>query len=149
MGMDTVEADQLPGRHSLPAQEEGWTLSYRADAPAQARRLTKETLQRWKVPAATTDEALLVVSELVTNAVEYARPPIVLRLDHGRGNGQVRVEVSDGGPAASIGEWAASCSDSEHGRGLTIVDQVAAAHGDRCECATGRATHWAELAPAA
>ncbi|MDX2702350.1 ATP-binding protein [Streptomyces sp. PA03-6a] len=145
--MDTVDAGQRPGRQSLPAQTDSWALCYRPEAPAEARKLTKEALHRWNVPAAAADEILLVVSELVTNAFEYARPPIVLHLDRDRSTGQVRVEVTDGGPAASIGEWAASCGDCEHGRGMTIVDQVASAHGDRWE--TGRATHWAELAPAA
>ncbi|MGW2347523.1 ATP-binding protein [Actinacidiphila glaucinigra] len=147
MGMDTVEAGQCRGRQPVPAQEESWTLSYRPEAPAEARRLTEEALRRWQVPAVTADGVLLVVSELVTNAFEYARPPFVLHVDRDRGTGQVRVEVTDGGPAPSVGEWAASCGDCEHGRGLTIVDQVASAHGDRWE--TGRATHWAELAPAA
>ncbi|MDX2644139.1 ATP-binding protein [Streptomyces sp. PA03-1a] len=145
--MDTVDAGQRPGRQSLPAQTESWALTYRPEAPAEARKLTKEALHRWQVPAATADEILLVVSELVTNAFEYARPPVVLHLDRDRSTGQVRVEVTDGGPAASVGEWAASCGACEHGRGLTIVDQVASAHGDRWE--TGRSTHWAELAPAA
>ncbi|WP_431962505.1 ATP-binding protein [Actinacidiphila sp. bgisy160] len=140
--MEPVDAGEQPGRRSPSAEEERWTLAHRPAAPAEARRLTREALQRWKVPAETADEVLLVVSELVTNAVEHARPPIVLHVDRDSPGGQVRVEVTDGGPAASKGEWAASCSDSEHGRGLSIVHQVASAHGepegDRPRDALGR-----------
>lgn len=101
--MDTVESGRCRGRQPVPAQEESWTPSYRPEAPAEARRLTKEALRRWQVPAVTADGVLLVVSELVTNALEYARPPIVLHVDRDRGTGQVRVEVTDGGPAPPSG----------------------------------------------
>lgn len=145
--MDTVDAGQRPGRHALTAGTECWALPYRSDAPAQARGLAREALRRWGVPSATAGEVLLVVSELVTNAFEYARPPIAFHLGLDADNGQIRVQVTDGGPAATVGAWAAGCGDAEHGRGLLIVHQVASAHGDRTEA--GRATHWAELTLAA
>lgn len=148
--MPTVDTAQRPGRQ--PQQQPAvdgrrWTLSHQPDAPARGRELSREVLRSWNVPPAVAAEILLVVSELVTNAFEYARPPITLRLDRDDDTGQVRVEVTDGGPAASQGEWAASCGAGEHGRGLLIVHQVASAHGDRIE--TGRALHWAELTTAA
>ncbi|MDX3235047.1 ATP-binding protein [Streptomyces sp. ME03-5709C] len=74
--MDTVDAGRRPGRRALTAETQCWALPYRSDAPAQARGLAREALRRWGVPSATAGEVLLVVSELVTNAFEYARPPM-------------------------------------------------------------------------
>ncbi|MGW5662808.1 ATP-binding protein [Streptomyces sp. NPDC003758] len=124
-----------------------WMLAHRPEAAGEARKMAERTLAGWKVAPEIADPVLLVVSELVTNAVEHARPPLTLRLSRDAGTGRVRVEVTDGGPAATEGEWAASCGDEERGRGLDIVDRVAAAHGDRLE--TGHAIHWADLTTAA
>jgi anti-sigma regulatory factor (Ser/Thr protein kinase) len=77
------------------------------------------------------DDVLLVVSELVTNAVVHAAPPISLRLFHDRPRRQICVEVTDGGPAARSDDRARRCTAEEHGRGLTIVRSVASAHGTR------------------
>ncbi|GAA4930545.1 ATP-binding protein [Streptomyces coeruleoprunus] len=147
-----VDIDGLSRRRAeardVPTDGGPWILAHRPEAVGEARRITERTLGRWHVCRETADDVLLVVSELVTNAVEHAMPPIALRLGGGDpSTGRVRVEVTDGGPAAREGEWAASCRDGEHGRGLYVVDRLAVAHGDRCE--TGRATHWADLAVAA
>ncbi len=58
---------------------------------------------------AATESVLLVVSELVTNAIEHALPPVVLRLHRDRAGDQVWVGVTDGGPAHPDGastHWA-------------------------------------------
>jgi hypothetical protein len=57
------------------------------------------------------------------------------------------VEVTDGGPAEREGEWAASCAEEEHGRGLRIIELVTTAPGDDHD--SGGATHWADLTTAA
>ncbi|WP_331748925.1 hypothetical protein OG520_42665 (plasmid) [Streptomyces sp. NBC_00984] len=59
------------------------------------------------------------------------------------GTRRVHIEVADGGPAATDGDWAASGSPDEHGRGLEIIDQLTAAYGDRQE--PGHAIHWADV----
>ena len=41
-------------------------------ASSEARRATRTHLQEWDVPTSVVDDALLVVSELVTNAVRHA-----------------------------------------------------------------------------
>lgn len=66
----------------------------------------------------------------MTNAVQHALPPVAMSLR--RTAGDVRLEVSDGGPAPQRGEWAAGCDEEEHG-------SRADAHG---------ITHWADLFPA-
>ncbi|MCX5233236.1 ATP-binding protein [Streptomyces sp. NBC_00233] len=90
------------------------------------------------------DAVLLVVSELVTNAVEHAAPPLALHLHRERAGSRVWVGVTDGGPAVQEGAWTASCADDEHGRGLTIVDTLAESHGTRTH--SSGTTHWARIA---
>jgi hypothetical protein len=48
-----------------------------------------------------------VVSELVTNAVAHALPPVVLHLTLTTGGTGVQVRVTDGGPAPTTAAWAA------------------------------------------
>ncbi|MGW7242672.1 ATP-binding protein [Streptomyces sp. NPDC054804] len=117
------------------------------DSGEKARRITKDVLARWRVADAPADSVLLTVSELVTNAVEHAEPPLNLRLSHDLSSHRVHIEVSDGGPAATDGDWAASCTPEEHGRGLEIIDFLTTAHGDRQE--RGHAIHWADVYAAA
>jgi anti-sigma regulatory factor (Ser/Thr protein kinase) len=88
--------------------------------------------------------ALLVVSELVTNAVEHARPPVTLQLARPEED-ILHIEVTDSGPASHEGPWTASCSDDEHGRGRAIVAALATAHGCHTTAGDHASTHWAVL----
>lgn len=87
----------------------------------------------------TLDTALLVTSELFTNAMIHALPPTILHIhcDHQTG---LRIEVSDSGTRRAPG---ASEPDDEHGRGLDIVAAVCARHGTYTH--THGATYWAEV----
>jgi anti-sigma regulatory factor (Ser/Thr protein kinase) len=86
------------------------------------------------------DDAALVVSELVTNSMQAGAHVVDLTL-HGD-HGVLRVEVTDDAPG-----WpkmsAVVALDQVRGRGLRIVDAVAAAWGARPE-RVGK-TVWAEL----
>ncbi|MFJ9968654.1 ATP-binding protein [Streptomyces avermitilis] len=104
-------------------------LEHAPPAARAARRAAYTTLSRWGITEDDTQDALLVVSELVTNAVEHARPPLALHLHReDTGNG-VWIGVSDGGPAVREGPWAASCTKDEGGRGMAIISALAQAHG--------------------
>jgi anti-sigma regulatory factor (Ser/Thr protein kinase) len=122
-------------------------LPHQPEAAGTARRIARTTLTAWGVEEDTVDQAVLVVSELVTNAVEHALPPVALHLALPAGDASVHIEVDDGGSAEEEGAWTASCSDDEHGRGSGIIDCLAIAHG-ACINAHG-ATYWAELPAAA
>ncbi|MFI9648296.1 ATP-binding protein [Streptomyces sp. NPDC052040] len=138
-------AGRYARRAGRPLHRRTWLLSRRPEAVGRARRRARAFLEHRRVDQPTVDRVVLLVSELVTNAVEHARAPIVLHLRVGPR--RVRVEVTDGGPARQEAAWAASCGPGEHGRGLCIIDEIATAHGDRLgHC---RALHWADLTTAA
>lgn len=91
-------------------------------APAVARERTRAALRQWRLPALL-DPLLLVVSELVGNAVRHGRPPVAMLLR--RTDGSVRVEVhdEDARPPVLGGELPAE--DAESGRGGYLVEAVA------------------------
>ncbi|MEO6203832.1 MAG: ATP-binding protein [Mycobacteriales bacterium] len=73
------------------------------------------------------DEVSLVVSELVTNAVRHAVPPLVLEIE--MSDDEVLVAVDDGSPGRPVLTYAPA--DAEGGRGLQLVDQVSMETGIR------------------
>ncbi|MGW1393761.1 SpoIIE family protein phosphatase [Streptomyces nigra] len=73
-----------------------WRLPARGDAAARARALVTGLLERWETREDTRDSVQLVVSELVANAVRFARGPLTVRLIRG-GHGQLLCEVGDKG----------------------------------------------------
>lgn len=91
---------------------------------------------------ATVDAVSLCVSELVTNALDHAAPPIDLRL--AQQSCCLRVEVSDGTTASPV------CRVVEpsalRGRGMQFVEQSASNWGVSAT-STGK-TVWAEFAMA-
>lgn len=90
-------------------------------APTAARVAVREALARWRL-GAISDDVLLTVSELVTNAVEHGRPPVWLRLRRRPGHLSVSVHDDHHRPPHTAG--LASTAD-ESGRGLAIVDALA------------------------
>ncbi|MEV7676658.1 ATP-binding protein [Streptomyces sp. NPDC088752] len=118
-------------------------LEHRPETAAAARHIVIDALDAWQVDPDVCDSVVLVVSELVTNAVEHAEPPLALHLRHEDTDG-IRVAVSDGGPSRSAGAWTASCEEDEHGRGLNIVDALADTRGMHHHD-NGTTTRWAYL----
>ncbi|MET7552483.1 ATP-binding protein [Streptomyces sp. NPDC005500] len=143
----SVQAQTPKDRIPQPRAEVGesssvWPLVHRPEAAGAARRVTRQVLADWHVSDNTTEAVILVVSELVTNAVEHATAPVVLQL-HQDTALRVWVGVTDGGPAARDGQWTSSCEADEHGRGLSLVKALTDAHGTRSHQAG--TTHWARL----
>ena len=77
------------------------------------------------LPSAVRDDVLLLVTELVTNAVRHANagPDAVVRVELQRGSDFVRVTVSDEG--AGFTAEAPLERDHDDGWGLALVDRIA------------------------
>ncbi len=103
-------------------------LAAHPGSPAQARRLTRARLSGWSVCEDTCDTAVLVVSELVTNAIVHtASSHIVCELHDG--DDLVRIAVRDEGCAPGESYPSPQRPDEEHGRGLLLIDGLCRAWG--------------------
>ncbi len=115
-----------------------WDLACEPAVVAEARARASAQLTAWGLEelAFVTE---LVVSELVTNAIRYAEPPVQLRLIRDR---TLICEVADGSSTAPHLRRARIFD--EGGRGLLLVAQLTQRWGTR-QTAAGK-TIWAELA---
>lgn len=107
---------------------------------AAAREFVRDRLVEWGVEAQV-DDALVVASELVTNAIMHAESPCELRL--WLSASAIRVEVLDDG--AGTPEPRTSSDTDEGGRGLHLIAALAAAWGIEQIPDDGKVV-WAELA---
>lgn len=102
-------------------------LDHSEHAPAVAREAIAAHLLACGVPAGVQDDVVLAVSELVTNAVLHASPPLSLRVACAEQS--VLVEVVDRTSLRPRRQRPAE--DDEHGRGLNIVAAVTSSWGTR------------------
>ncbi|MFJ3789310.1 SpoIIE family protein phosphatase [Kitasatospora sp. NPDC090091] len=96
-----------------------WYLQPRNETPGRARRLAAHTLRRWGLEELTAATELMV-SELVTNAVQHATRPVTLSLVR---TTRLRCEVGDDSPL--LPRPRRTGPDDERGRGLQIVARCA------------------------
>ncbi|MFE0137280.1 ATP-binding protein [Streptomyces sp. NPDC059037] len=129
----------------LPREFE-WRLPRSPRSVGRSRSLLAEQARAWKVPDDVADTAVLLLSELMTNAVRHGRVPV------GRevgvrcvlGWGVLRVEVADACDVLPRAREAGP--DDESGRGLALVELLADAWGaDPRPHGIGK-TVWFELA---
>ncbi|AZS75765.1 ATP-binding protein [Streptomyces lydicus] len=120
-----------------------WSLPHHPESAGTARRIARALLDVWGTDVDTADVVLLVVSELVTNALKHALPPVTLHLEQRTQSGALHIEVDDGGPTPEDRARAAGRDPEEHGRGSGIVALLATAHGERV--LPRGAAHWADL----
>lgn len=102
----------------LPRQAR-WELPADASIMGKCRALVRDTLAGWGLRGLT-DDVLLVVGELLANAIRYGQAPIELALS--AYPGMLVGTVADHG-----GELPYVCvtgPEDEHGRGLAIVDRI-------------------------
>ncbi|MET8449534.1 SpoIIE family protein phosphatase [Streptomyces sp. NPDC005209] len=128
------------GMESRPLRE-SWTVWRVPEAVRHARRFTRRTLRAWEVAPEEMDAVLLVVSELVTNALVHTDGQV--RMDLTLVNHRFRVAVTDASPRSpvkptSIG-WEAT-----GGRGILLVEAMSTAWGTLP--VSGGKQVWADLA---
>ncbi|HEX3705093.1 MAG TPA: MEDS domain-containing protein [Mycobacteriales bacterium] len=107
-------------------------------APLAARQYVRDTLRAWGL-SDLSDDAILVASELATNAVRHGECDFSVSI--ARGPGGVRLAVGDTDPR--VPEPGDASTAAEHGRGLRIVDATARQWGHRTS-GSGKLV-WAEL----
>ncbi|MFC7494273.1 MULTISPECIES: ATP-binding protein [unclassified Nocardioides] len=147
---DSTQAALAQQLKEPPRRRERLILSPEPNAPRRARQFTTEVLARWSVQEVTA-EATLIVSELVSNGREHAGSDLELRLEQSQHLLQIAVR-DRGSPddrppnagAADGGTSAAPTAVQERGRGLQIVQALAAACGQIGAPAGGR-IYWATL----
>ncbi|MER6525869.1 SpoIIE family protein phosphatase [Streptomyces sp. NPDC001508] len=114
-----------------------WQLTQDPSGVAEARRSAMDVLAAWNLR----DQQFvteLVISELVTNALRYGKPPVQLRLIR---DTVLICEVSD--TSSTAPHLRRARTFDEGGRGLLIVAQLTRRWGSR-QTPTGK-TIWAEI----
>jgi|SRR5215208_6866669 len=112
-----------------------WSILLPRDVPAA--RTARSALDAWLTDTAaeTADAAHSIVTELVSNAVAFGRPPIEVTVEEQPG--RLRIEVADAG----TGTPTRRPPDEHGGWGLEIVGRLAPRHGTL----RGRSGIWCEL----
>jgi anti-sigma regulatory factor (Ser/Thr protein kinase) len=133
------------GRHEALAQLDRRALprtridvEYSVQGPSQARAAVHACAQELGL-AEVCDDVVLLVSEMVTNAIRYAAPPV--RLEIQSGERDVVVAVCDGSPQPPTPRVAGD--EAEGGRGMLLVDLLTSENGVRQD-PPGKAV-WARL----
>lgn len=126
---DDVRANDVERRQRFP-------LPPHPIAAEQARILVRRALARWARDDVT-DNALIIVAELVSNAVKLGD---VFHLTLSRNDGNVLIEVTDNSEASP--ERQQRSADRVDGRGLLLVEGCSKDWGWRLD-ETGRKTVWA------
>ncbi|WP_328388471.1 ATP-binding protein [Streptomyces sp. NBC_00400] len=113
---------------SRPTGHPGYseTLLRRPESVAVARRLVRCALTAWGLEELA-DDGALVVSELVTNAVQHARSEVIRLVVSRPGPGTVRIGVVDKSKAPPRHRPPGNEDDS--GRGLVLLAGLTAAWG--------------------
>lgn len=127
--VETVTRAVWRRSEQLPAEPE---------SVARARAFVLEACEGWGL-SATSETAVLLVSEMATNAVRYARTPVTVWL--ARWPDRVVLSVQDGSTSPpSLGR---PDELDESGRGMFLVDSLADRWGER-EIPEGKMV-WAEI----
>lgn len=104
-----------------------WTFPPEPGSVRAARALVRSTLNEWNLNTVS-DLAVLLVSELVTNALRHASGSVGVRVERIR-NDALLVEVSDARPDVPLERDATP--DDEGGRGLRLVARMSQRWGAR------------------
>jgi anti-sigma regulatory factor (Ser/Thr protein kinase) len=130
----TTHADRSLEDEPVPHGARVATYSVAADprAVAAARAFVLSTLAAWGVDEKSVDEAILCLSELVTNAIMHTDVGCDLRLVLDRG--VLTTTVRDGGSTVVVDPSRVTVDPlAVHGRGLQIVDALSTRWGSELD----------------
>lgn len=142
--LDQAAPDTVPGTATIVCQI---LLSVAPEAARAARQFTTTTLREWQLDELI-EEAVLIASELVTNAIRHGRCCAVggsgdgVELTWQRQAARVICMVTDRSPRPPL--LGTADYDAESGRGLQVVQALAATWGWMMLSATSKAV-WAAL----
>jgi anti-sigma regulatory factor (Ser/Thr protein kinase) len=160
-GIHTLAQDEGGGpgvavvvAHDVPTSSSTMAVRHGPESVRAARRRLREDLGEHLVPEPVIDDAVLILSELLSNACRHARPlereqlvseerEEVLVGWELHSDGLLTVEVTDGGGPTRPRRGHPSLT-AKGGRGLGIVGQLASDWGVRDD-APGEVTVWAVL----
>lgn len=108
-----------------------------------ARRFVAAQLDRWSVGASVVSDAVLVTSELVTNALQHGAAPRRLELE--LSPDRLRIAVRDAGTGRPLRRVVEDADGEESGRGLVLLEAIGANWGTEARAATGKCV-WCDLA---
>ncbi|WP_407638930.1 ATP-binding protein [Actinacidiphila yeochonensis] len=117
------EPEPEPGPGPEP-EAVAWRLARHPRSVGRVRTAFRAQAEAWELPEESVETAVLLLSELVTNAVRYARVrgrQIEVRCV--REEAALRVEVSDAGLGMPVVR--AADDEQETGRGLALVEVLA------------------------
>ena len=120
-----------------------WEFPSDLRAPGKARAAARAALLRWRVEdPADVDDVVLMVDELVANAVVHGNGPVRVRLVVR--DLMLRAEITDSSPEGPPERPRERGPDAENGRGLFLVDALSSESGtDLCE--TGKSVWFTRL----
>lgn len=120
----------MPGDRSRPApaaapKDIEWRLPRHARSVGRARTLLREQANSWKIPEEVTETAVLLLSELMTNACRHAKvsPGREIWARCALDDDRLRVWVTDA--SDTLPEPRVASPDDEAGRGLALVAALA------------------------
>lgn len=112
-----------------------------AESVRHARHFVRAQLHRWSLSSSVVGDAVLLASELVTNALRHGSPPRQLELE--LSPDRLFIAVRDAG--AGRPRLSLPVNDQEGGRGLALLDALSTAWGTEARPKDGKLV-WCELA---
>ncbi|MGW5620208.1 ATP-binding protein [Streptomyces olivaceus] len=142
--MPTLGDDSLNAATTAPKDIE-WRLPRHARSVGRARTLLREQATSWKLPDEVTETAVLLLSELMTNAYRHAKvsPGRQIWACCALDDDCVRVWVTDASDELPSPRDASK--DDESGRGLALVSTLADDWGSAPRVGAVGKTVWFEL----